>query len=174
MKTATHATPTHRSRLPLAGALLALLAATFFTGCATTPSLTSGQYREQAYQEALRGEASLSIRDAKKAIALNPKDQWTKVSYGWCLYTLGRYGPALTAWENAYKLDPEGYRINACLAIANYRLGHLSAAVASYNQQVMFDPAFGKWKSLQDATSYWKPKEKSALYAVFNEWRKLH
>ncbi len=150
--------------------LLVLAAAFILTGCAAE-KYTSEQYRDKAYSASLQGDAATAKRYGRKAVAMEPTLQWNRVSYGWCFFTLEKYPEALAEWKRAYRMDDRNGRINACLAIAYYKLGDTAEAVRYYGKQVGVDSDFGNWNDLRETTDHWKPKEKAALYAVYREWR---
>lgn len=150
--------------------LLLFLAGCLLTGCAA-PEYTASQYREMSYKVALSGDAAKSKACGKKAIAMDPKSQWNRVAYGWCLFNLDLYPEALTQWQKAYKRDQENYRINVCLALAYFKTGQEKEALHYYSEQVKLDGDFGRWDSLLETTNHWQPKEKAVLHAIYKKWR---
>lgn len=162
-----HPSPAQPSQL-----LLVLLPLVFglLAGC-SAPAHRAVEYREMAWQAALRGDAAQSGAFARKAISLDPDTQWNHVAYGWCLFDLGLYPEALVQWRKCFQRDPEACRINACLALACHQTGREKEAVDHYARQVKIEPAFGRWETLLEATAHWQPDEKKVLHAVYRKWR---
>ena len=82
------------------------------------------------------GDENRSGEAYLKALECDPGQAETWVAIG-CLYVeFGDYRAALSAFESAYRLDPEVERIHLFLAIAHFKLGDMEVAADHLHQAV--------------------------------------
>jgi tetratricopeptide (TPR) repeat protein len=108
----------------------------------------------------------------RKAIALNPKSQWYRISYGWALFNAGAFKQARDQWLDANAFCKGKHPQNLItVSLGYYGTGEYRQAAEFYNRQVQQDSRYGSFESLQAATARWTWREKTALYDLFDIWR---
>jgi Tfp pilus assembly protein PilF len=148
------------------------LVAIWIAGCAQVPADPSSLI-DAGYASALRGDVVKAKESYEKAIALDPNRKGTRVSYGWALFNLGLPQDALKQWTAAFAgIDREAPNLEVCLALACHQLGRKQEALEWYVRQVSRDERFEEPALLEFATGHWTAKERAALQALFQEYRR--
>ncbi len=126
-----------------------------------------------------RGYSASHIYDVKtvnesyrKAIELDPTNEWYQISYGWALFNAAAFAEARDQWLRAYDVCSGKHRHSQItVALGYYGVGDYQKAAFFYDKQVTQNPSFETFTSLQEATSHWTWREKNAVYDLYDIWR---
>ncbi len=126
-----------------------------------------------------RGYAASHINDVatvresyRRAIQLDPKNEWYQISYGWALFNAGAFAEARDQWLRAEAFCRGEHPQNEItVALGFYGVGDFAKAAERYDRQVKRDRAFATFAGLEEATAHWTWREKVAVYDLFDIWR---
>jgi len=111
-------------------------------------------------------------RNYRRAIELDPSNQWYQISYGWALFNAEAYDDALAQWRKAYDFcDGTHDENNITVALGYYGVRDYENAAKFFLAQTKVDSRYSRFDTLQEATSHWTWHEKEAVYRLYDIWR---
>jgi tetratricopeptide (TPR) repeat protein len=82
------------------------------------------------------GDPRRAVAWAEEGLAKRPHDSDLLDTYGWALHKAGEHARALTALEEAVRLNPRIYNVHYHLGVVHRALGHDDRAAAEFRAQV--------------------------------------
>lgn len=129
-------------------------------------------YYHLGYAASHLKEVDTVHKNYRKAIELEPTSQWYQISYGWALFNAEAYEDALTQWRKAHDFcDGQHRENNITVALGFYGVRDYENAASYFLAQVKVDSRYGRFDTLQEATSHWTWHEKEAVYRLYDIWR---
>ena len=139
---------------------------------ADTPD-DSAVWIDRGYVYCLLGNKRKAWADLTEAIRLKPNDPVLHSRVGWAWFNADEFKLALSAWQTAVRLSKgKNYYDDYVLAVGHWAVGDFVHAAKHYDNAVKRDERFAEWASLVERTETWTQKEKRAIYAVHDLWRK--
>lgn len=129
-------------------------------------------YSNRAYTLALLGQKEEARADLKKAVALKDNGPMHNRA-GWTYFNLGDYADAVREFETAVKFSE--YRSHYdyySLVLGYWGTGQTKKALENYQLAVERDPRFGEYKTLEERTAEWTPRERQAIHEIYVIWSK--
>lgn len=169
---------------------LSLLLAILGAGCAHSPSFTSPKleilnqqvqlnpenaqaYSNRGYARAVLGQRDGARADLRKALALKKDSAPLRNSAGFAYFNLGDYRDALREWRTAADMSQRRARYDYySLALGYWGVGDPKQALENFQLAVERDPRFGEFKTLDERTAEWTPRERHAIHEIYVQWSK--
>jgi tetratricopeptide (TPR) repeat protein len=129
-------------------------------------------YSNRAYTLALLGRKDEARADLKKMVSLKDNGPMHNRA-GWTYFNMGDYEDAVREFETAVKFSE--YRSHYdyySLVLGYWGTGKTKKALENYQLAVERDPRFGEYKTLEERTAEWTPRERRAIHEIYVLWSK--
>lgn len=129
-------------------------------------------YSNRGYTLALLGRREEARADLQRTVALKDTAPMHN-RVGWAYFNLGDYADAVREFETAARMSNHRSHYDYySLVLGYWGVGDTEKAVKNYHLAVERDPRFGEYKTLNERTIEWTPRERRAMHETYILWSK--